>query len=653
MNRTCRRAGRWMASAALVLPVLALTASDGPVAAQAPTPPTTITFNATGQPQSWTAPDDVHQATITAVGARGGDSDFYDGGYGGQATATFVINPGETLDIYVGGRGLDWEVGNCAELTNGPPTGGWNGGGNGGGTSGCQGAGGGGASDVRRDGIDLSNRVLVAGGGGGASSDCSDAGAGGGLVGGSAGCGGGAGGDQDGTSGSGEQGLGGTGGDGSFIGAGGGGGFYGGAGAGGENLGGGGGSGYGPAGTWFETGVNPGDGYVTVSFGAAAPTITAVSPSLGPARGGSGIVITGTNFAPVGAQGFQPILVYFGTTQADTRQLTCTATECQVAAPAGAGMVDVRVDVAGQISLDSPADDYTYVGNPTITSLDPSTAPKDSFVTLNGTNLLPQPYVTELWFGPDLWAQATCSSLTQCSVYPSPPGLGPVDASVVTPQGRSNSIQFTRVPGVYQLSPESGPAGGGTAVRISGTDFDMTPGHTDVRFGDAAVEAIGCASTTECTVVSPPGTGTVEVHVTVDGWENLESPGNTDFTYTADATQPVSPVPVDVRFDEDSTALRPEDEPFLRGVVAAVQAAPPSATVTIDGHADSGGPDDYNDELSQRRAQAVTDWLVGVGGVAADRITTAAYGERLPIAANESAEGRAVNRRATITITPG
>ena len=224
---------------------------------------------------------------------------------------------------------------------------------------------------MRRGGIDLSNRVIVAGGGGGASSDCAGAGAGGGLVGGSAGCDGGTGGDQDGTSGSGEKGQGGTGGDGSFIGAGGGGGYYGGGGAGGEDLGGGGGSGYGPAGTWFETGVNPGDGYVTVTFGAAAPAITAVSPGLGPARGGSDIVITGTNLAPGGdAQGFPSMAVYFGMTQADARQVNCTATECHVASPAGSGMVDIRVDVAGQISLDSPADDYTYIGDPTITSLD-------------------------------------------------------------------------------------------------------------------------------------------------------------------------------------------------------------------------------------------------------------------------------------------
>ena len=277
----------------------------------------------------------------------------------------------------------------------------------------------------------------------------------------------------------------------------------------------------------------------------------------------------------------------------------------------------------------------------------------DTTVTVNGTNLLPQPYITELWLSPDFSAPASCSSLTQCSVFPSPPGLGPVDATVTTPQGRSNGVQFTRVPGVNQLAPESGPAAGGTTVRITGTDFDMTPGHTVVRFGDAAVEAIGCASTTVCTVVSPPGTGTVEVHITVDGWENLEVAGVTDFTYTAGEAQPISPDPVDVRFDEDSTVLRAEDEPFLRSVAAAVQDAPPSATVTVEGHADSGGSDDYNDELSQRRAQAVTDWLVGSGGVAAERITTAAYGEHMPIASTTPARAACGYRRSTITVTPG
>ena len=289
-------------------------------------------------------------------------------------------------------------------------------------------------------------------------------------------------------------------------------------------------------------------------------------------------------------------------------------------------------------------------------AIDPPTAWESKGLTIVGTNLPPQPYVTEVWFGPVGPAPAfDCTSSTACAVdIPPALGLGNVDVTVVTPQGRSNSVQFTLVPGVDRVSPSSGPAAGGTPVEITGTDFDTTLGHTIIQFDEAAVEAIGCSSTTRCVVVSPLGQGTAWVKAIVNEWPSSagqpELPESNEFTYTAGASEATSPVPVDVRFDEDSTALRPEDEPFLRSVATALQAAPPTATVAVEGHADSTGPADYNDDLSQRRAQAVTDWLIGPGGVAADRITAVAHGENMPIASNDDDAGRAVNRRVTITV---
>ena len=540
-----------------------------PVAAQQATPPSTVTFDATGAPQSWLVPADVHQATFTVAGARGGDSVLYDGGFGGTASVSMAVTPGETLHIFVGGRGAGWESYACGMVPGGDqPTGGFNGGGNAGGGPGCHGGGGGGASDVRRGGSELDNQVIVAGGGGGAASSCRDAGGGGGLVGGSAGCGGGAGGNQNGSTGSGERGQGGTGGDPSTVGSGGGGGFYGGAG-GGENLGGGGGSGLGPAATVFETGVNPGPGFVTISFSADPPTVSGVTPNFGPARGGAETLITGSGFQPAGtAEGVPAPAVYFGTAQAEPRQVSCTETECRVAAPPGTGTVNVRVEVGGQMSLDSPADDYTYFGDPTLTGIDPPTAWAAKGLNVVGTNFPPPPYVTEVWFG-SVGPVPTfgCTSSTECSVdIPPGLGLGHVDVAVVTPQGRSNSIQFTLVPGVEQVSPPFGSAAGGTTVQLTGTDFDTTLGHTIIHFGDTPVAATGCSSATRCLVITPPGAGTVWVNATVDGWQSLELQGENQFTYTAGAGEATSPVPVDVRFDEDSTALRPEDEPFLRSI---------------------------------------------------------------------------------------
>mgnify|MGYP003492779565 FL=1 len=71
--------------------------------------------------------------------------------------------------------------------------------------------------------------------------------------------------------------------------------------------------------------------------------------------------------------------------------------------------------------------------------------------------------------------------------------------------------------------------------------------------------------------------------------------------------------------------------------------------VDIAGHADSSGPDDKNLELSQRRAGSVSGYLAGQG-INPQRLIATGYGETRPIASNDTAEGRAQNRRVEITL---
>jgi outer membrane protein OmpA-like peptidoglycan-associated protein len=71
--------------------------------------------------------------------------------------------------------------------------------------------------------------------------------------------------------------------------------------------------------------------------------------------------------------------------------------------------------------------------------------------------------------------------------------------------------------------------------------------------------------------------------------------------------------------------------------------------MVVEGHTDSQGKDDYNQALSQRRADAVRSYLVS-RGIAADLIQAAGKGELEPVADNKSAEGRANNRRVEIEI---
>ena len=66
--------------------------------------------------------------------------------------------------------------------------------------------------------------------------------------------------------------------------------------------------------------------------------------------------------------------------------------------------------------------------------------------------------------------------------------------------------------------------------------------------------------------------------------------------------------------------------------------------VRVEGNTDSIGTDAYNQGLSERRAESVRSHLIG-RGVSASRLTAVGYGESQPIASNDTAEGRALNRR--------
>ncbi|NQZ43620.1 MAG: OmpA family protein [Flavobacteriaceae bacterium] len=75
----------------------------------------------------------------------------------------------------------------------------------------------------------------------------------------------------------------------------------------------------------------------------------------------------------------------------------------------------------------------------------------------------------------------------------------------------------------------------------------------------------------------------------------------------------------------------------------------PKSNILVEGHTDSAGSDDYNWKLSQQRAESVTQYLVAQG-ISPLRFTTKWYGESQPRATNETAEGKAKNRRVELAI---
>lgn len=101
-----------------------------------------------------------------------------------------------------------------------------------------------------------------------------------------------------------------------------------------------------------------------------------------------------------------------------------------------------------------------------------------------------------------------------------------------------------------------------------------------------------------------------------------------------------------VRFESGSAQLTGSSQAELGQILAAMR-ADPGLRIRVEGHTDSAGGADGNQRLSQRRAQAVADWLTG-RGVAASRVEAVGMGEDRPVASNDTAAGRERNRRVEI-----
>ncbi len=122
-----------------------------------------------------------------------------------------------------------------------------------------------------------------------------------------------------------------------------------------------------------------------------------------------------------------------------------------------------------------------------------------------------------------------------------------------------------------------------------------------------------------------------------------------DVTETPDGTGILVNLP-DVTFAVDSTTISPSFRAALDEVAASLQKYP-NSLVDVMGHTDSTGSDSYNLDLSRRRAESVANYLVSRGTSRA-RIATIGYGEQYPVADNTTEQGRALNRRVEIRITP-
>jgi outer membrane protein OmpA-like peptidoglycan-associated protein len=124
----------------------------------------------------------------------------------------------------------------------------------------------------------------------------------------------------------------------------------------------------------------------------------------------------------------------------------------------------------------------------------------------------------------------------------------------------------------------------------------------------------------------------------------------TGVSVTRDGESIILNMPSNITFATDQSDIKPNFYATLNSVSIVLKEFN-QTLVDVEGHTDSDGSDEYNQQLSQRRAEAVAEYLVSQE-LSPERFETKGYGEARPVATNASGGGKARNRRVEIQIVP-
>lgn len=202
-------------------------------------------------------------------------------------------------------------------------------------------------------------------------------------------------------------------------------------------------------------------GQTSLAFGPKLPAVTALTPNFGPATGSTSVKITGTGFNGVTS-------VHFGSTSVSfTRE---SETTIAASSPAGTGVVDVRVTIAGGTSPVAPGDRFSYT--PVVSKVSPATGPQTGAteVTITGVNMSG---VSAVSFGSNAATSFKDESATEVIAI-SPAGVGIVDVKLTGPGGTSEAVaadQFTYT----SNAPELG------RCRVAGKHHASVKGRASAR----------------------------------------------------------------------------------------------------------------------------------------------------------------------------
>jgi len=262
---------------------------------------------------------------------------------------------------------------------------------------------------------------------------------------------------------------------------------------------------------------------VAAALRVAAPTVTGVSPNAGPLAGGTNVTITGTGFVAGSTT------VAFGGTAATNVQVL-SPTSMTVDAPSGTGTVHVKVTTPGGTSGTVAADKFTYMSQPKITKISPTSGPLNTVtsVTITGTGfVVAQAPFTAVTFGSTPATNLSVKSPTKITVdAPSSATAGAVGVIVKTAGGTSNAVPFTYIPppNITTVNPSKGHGHGGDTVVITGTNFT---GATAVRFDVNNALSYIVNSDNQITAISPShAKGIIDIVVTTPYGTSSIVPGD-------------------------------------------------------------------------------------------------------------------------------
>jgi hypothetical protein len=281
----------------------------------------------------------------------------------------------------------------------------------------------------------------------------------------------------------------------------------------------------------------------------AVPTVSSVTPSIGPVAGGTHISITGTGFIP-GATVLidQGASTYLAAT--DVRVYSSTQIGAETGVGAKAGTWTVFVTTAGGTNVATPGDSFTYAPAPTVAAVSPNKGATTggTAITVTGTGFVSGAKVviaqgSGFRFNAIAATDVTVVSpdeitaITGGGAKPGTWNLYVQTAGGDSAGASSDTFTYAPVPTVASVTPALGPASGGTHLSITGTGFE--PGATVVLGqgtgpGSATVTAtdVKVYSSTKITAITGRGVrlGAWSVLVTTAGGTSSVTPGDA-FTY--------------------------------------------------------------------------------------------------------------------------